>query len=61
MRGNIASTARVAIIPPGSADIVALFDDQERFHAGFEKFDAHADAGKASAHDEDVNPREGRV
>src|SRR6266849_1629305 len=50
-----------AIFPPGAADIVALFDDEKRFHAGFEKLDAHANAREASAHNEDVNPWESGV
>src|SRR5882762_2191791 len=61
MRRNIARAAGVAIVPPGAANIVALLDDEKRFHAGFKELDAHADAGEARAHDEDVNPREGRL
>src|SRR5258708_12013197 len=60
MGRNIAGAAGVTIVPPGAADVFALFDDEKRFHAGFEEFDAHANAGKAGADDEDVDIRGGR-
>src|SRR2546427_6935103 len=55
VRRDIAGAARVTIVPPGAADLAALFHDEKGFHAGFEKLDAHANAGKASADDEDVD------
>jgi hypothetical protein len=58
---NIASTAGVAIVPPGAADVGALFDDEERFHPRFEKLDAHAQAGKAAADDEDIYVGDGGI
>src|SRR6266478_4229600 len=61
VRWNIASAAGVTILPPGAADLFALIDDQKRFHAGFEKFYTHADAGKASADDEHVDVGDRRV
>src|SRR5437667_1769283 len=61
MRWNIASAARVTIFTPRPADLFALFDDEKRLHAGFEELDAHADARKASANDQNVNSSDGRV
>src|SRR6266478_5803103 len=39
---DIAGAAGVAIVPPGAANLAALFYNEKRFHAGFEKLDAHA-------------------
>ena len=61
MGWDVAGAAGVAIVPPGAADIVVLFDDEKGFHTGFEKLDAHANAGEASTHNEDVNPCKGGV
>src|SRR4029077_4869900 len=55
MRRNVARAARVAIVPPGAADIGALLDDEKGIHARLEKFDAHAKAGEAGADDENVD------
>src|SRR5260370_19979733 len=55
MGWNIAGAAGVTIVPPSAADVAALFDDDERFHTGFEKLDAHAEAGETGANDEDVD------
>ncbi len=59
MRRDIASAAGVTIVPPGAADVVALFDDEKRFHAGFEELDGHTEAGKAGADDENIDIRNG--
>src|SRR5258708_9764928 len=55
VRRNIASAARIAIVPPGAADVGALFDDEKRAHPGFEKLDTHAQARKAAADNEDID------
>src|SRR6266566_5335102 len=60
VRRNIAGAAGVTIVPPGAADIAALFDDEKRFHTGFEKLDAHAQTGKAGADDKHVDSGDGR-
>ncbi len=61
MGRDVAGAAGITIVPPGAADVAALFDDEKGVHAGFEEFDAHAKAGKAGADDEDVDIRDGRV
>src|SRR5713226_3904659 len=61
MGRNIAGAAGVTIVPPGATDAFALFDDEKRFHAGFEKFDAHTNARKAGADDEDIDIGDDRV
>src|SRR5260370_15854275 len=61
MGWNIAGAAGVTIVPPSAADVAALFDDEKRFHTGFEKLDAHAEAGETGANDEDVDSGDGRV
>src|SRR6266581_7176475 len=61
MRRNVASTARITIVSPCAADVRALFDDEKRVHSGFEKLNAHAEAGEARADDEDVNGNFGSV
>src|SRR5258708_11349091 len=55
MRRNVASTARITIVPPCAADVRALFDDEKRVHSRFAKFDGHANAGESRADDEDIN------
>jgi hypothetical protein len=61
MGRDIAGAAGVTIVPPGSADVFALFDDEKGSHACFEELDAHTKSGKAGANDEDIDIGDGRV
>src|SRR5260370_23158263 len=58
---DVAGTSGIAIVPPGAADVGALFDDEKGAHAGFEKLDAHANAGETRADDEYVDIRDGSI
>ena len=46
--------ARVRVPVPGTADPVALFDDEQVLKAGATQRDRRADAGEATAHDDDL-------
>src|SRR6266852_219859 len=61
MRRDVAGAAGITIVPPGAADIFALFDDEKGAETGFNKLDAHANPGKPGADDQDVDIRDGRV
>src|SRR5260370_22247500 len=61
MGRNTAGAAGVTIVPPGAADLAALFNDEKRLHAGFEKLDGHAKAGKTGADDQDVDTGDGSI
>ena len=53
-RGHIAGTARVGIIPPGTAQVRGFFQDHKVIEAGFAQANAQADAADAGAHNQDV-------
>src|SRR5713101_4578321 len=61
MRRDVAGAAGITIVPPGAADVFALFDDEKGAQTGFNKLDAHANPGKPGADDQDVDIRDGRV
>src|SRR6266446_6586057 len=61
MGGNVAGATGIAIVPPSTADVRALFDDEKGIHSGFVKLDGHAEARESCADDEDVNGNFGSV
>ena len=55
MRGNIARATGIAVVVPGSTDVVALLEEQKRIHACFAQLDGHAQPGKTAADYENVD------
>src|SRR5438128_1779416 len=55
MRRDVARAAGIGVIPPGSADLLALFENEEGIHAGLAKLDRHAQARKAGADNQNVD------
>ncbi|OWY51607.1 hypothetical protein AALT_g11941 [Alternaria alternata] len=51
MRGHIATTSWVRVVPPDAANIPTLFEDQEVILAGFLQFDCHGYAAESCPDD----------
>ena len=54
MRRHIARTTRIMVVSPRPADIVALFNDEERVSGSLLEANTHAEAAKAAADDQDI-------
>jgi hypothetical protein len=55
MRGNVARTTGIAVVVPGSTDVVALLEEQKRIQARFAQLDGHAQPGKTAPDYENVD------
>ena len=55
MRRDVAGAAGIPVVPPGPADLLAFFENQERVDTGFTKLDRHAESRKTGADDQDID------
>jgi hypothetical protein len=55
VRGDIAGRARVGVVPPHTADVIALLEDREGGEAGAAQCDAHAQTAEPGT--DDRHPR----
>jgi AcrR family transcriptional regulator len=55
VRRDVALAARVGVVAPGAADLVAALEHHEVVHAGLLELDRHAEAGEAAADDRDAH------
>ena len=51
MRRNVAGTARIVVVAPGPADVVAALQNDKIVDPGLRELDTHADAGKPGTDD----------
>src|SRR5690606_4250573 len=54
VRRDIAGTARICIVAPGSADFGILLDYQEVIHSRFQQLNRHSHAGESAPDYEDL-------
>src|SRR5579875_2054573 len=52
MGPDVASTARIGVLPPGPAHPIGLFQNDEVVDASLLERDRHAEPGEAGAHDD---------
>jgi hypothetical protein len=55
MRRNVARTAGIAVVVPGSTNVVAFFNEEKRVHTSFAQLYGHAKSGETAADDEQLD------